>query len=199
MKRLLIVTLIVMFVSCSVEKDFIMIHFTYFNDRNIHSLFNHSDYQSKVKSLYRLKIPKGYESINDSTDFEDPINIKVLYSSGAYLYITSVISPRQTENYDNIGQFVRDSLVNSTNIVSISYSLGTLVKQNKDKSLILWPIDNYLDIGGIDKDSLYWREILINKEVVLGYKNVSLDKKKLFDNSLNSIKERSKINSYVCQ
>lgn len=193
MKRILIFLFLVLFVSCSVEKEFIMIHFTYNNVRNTRSIFEHSEYKTKVKSLYKLKIPKGYISINDVTDFEDPINIKVLYSYGEYLYITSVISPRQTDNFENIGQLLRDSLLNNTDIVSINYCLGTLVKQNADKSLILWPIDNYIDISGLDKDSLCWREIIINKEVVLGYKNVSFDKKMIFDISLNSIKEQSKI------
>ena len=90
------------------------------------------------------------------------------------------------------------STPNYANIISLGDSISKYRFQNNDLVLeinkklgkeIMKPLPDTLVLSGIDKDGLYWKDILLtDKRIALGYLNVPKEKKEIFDKSLNSFR-----------
>ena len=94
------------------------------------------------------------------------------------------------------------STPNYANIISLGDSVSRYRFQNNDLVLeinkmsgkeLMKPWPDTLILSGIDKNGLYWRDIMItDKNIALGYLNVPKEKKEIFDKSLDSFRQGRK-------
>ena len=125
-----------------------------------------------------MKIPKGYDLKIYSITVEN--ENQYLYSDSSMIYLTNF---KNTPNYKNI-LYTNDSIFN------FRFQNQELIKginELSDKESIKILPDTF-ELSGIDKDSLYWKDIKFDK-ISIGYKKISKEKKDMFDGALKSFKK----------
>jgi hypothetical protein len=131
-------------------------------------VFTHylSDVNRQKKIKYSADIPKGFTLKTYKAGGESGIENQYKYSDSSLLYITD---------------FGRS--LNEQNIDSEGYASTKFKYIMKTVSLI----NDTLILSGKNKNGFYWKEILFGK-IIIGYLNVSLEKKSSFDKALNTFK-----------
>ncbi len=135
---------------------------------------------SETYLKYSMKLPKGYDLRISGGDAED--EYQYIYSDASMIYLTTFM---YTPNYNNIKK-MGDSILNYRfQNEELSKDINRLLGKEFIKIL-----PDTLELSGIDKDSLYWKDVKIG-EISIGYQKVPNEKKKLFDEALKTLKVKS--------
>jgi len=113
---------------------------------------------------YHMEIPRGYKTVDASTNHSR--EKRFLYEDGSVIYMTD--------------DEWRGSGLNFENLASIGIS--SYHKNN---------VFDTLNNEGQQKNGSYWREYVAG-QVVVGYTNLSSDKKKIYDQALATLRRKEK-------
>lgn len=103
-----------------------------------------------------------------------------IYPDSVTLYTSDESYPPNSENIRSLG----DSLY-KLRFYDVGFGLNRETKNQEISRFRTLP--DTLDLSGMDGNSLYWREIIIDF-VSVGYMNVPEAQKEIFDKALNSLK-----------
>ncbi len=160
MKNILIL-LTVLMMSCSANKDLVTIKYK----------------PAEAYPEYTLDVPKGYDLKILSVTVEN--EQRYTYNDSSVIYLTNF---KNTPNYENIKE-MGDSVFNYRfQNEAMTKEINQLLGKESVKVL-----PNTLELTGIDKNSLYWKDIKVGK-ISIGYQKVPEEKKELFDNVLKTLK-----------
>ena len=126
-------------------------------------LLTRISYPLNDKANLHLSIPKGYDFFHTKGGAEFDTYLYI-YSDSSCVYITD--GSASGENYNNIKE------------------------EKKMDTLLYAQLENdTLILSGIDKKKLYWKNCFY-RSYTIGYKNVTKEKKDIFDKSIDSFKIR---------
>jgi hypothetical protein len=134
------------------------------------------------KTVCNLKLPK-FESYKPLKDLDYARSYLWWYQDTVLLYITNGIS----YNLPNIKQC-------GDSIYSFRLEYGDIYKKinlQKGEKLYLPELPDTFELSGINNRNRYWKDIYING-ISIGYDNVPLEKKELFENCLRSFRMKIK-------
>ena len=128
---------------------------------------------------YYLDVPSNYSFKGNGISRE--IENKFIYNDSSFIYITNF---KNTPNYNNIFNL-------GDSIAQIRFQnalLSTEINKLMD-SVIITPIPHTIELSGIQKDGLYWKDVK-NGDISIGYVNVQLKNKEIYDNAINSFRTK---------
>ena len=160
MKKVLFSTIVLFLAGCSVFKDLRTVK-----------------YSSYGGGLF-IDVPRGFkfEKIDEAGGSR-----YYSYRDNSYIYIGRQDYSSNRKNIEHLGDSISKYRFQDNSLLKeINEMLGEKISK-------LWP--DTLILSGIDKKGLYWKEILLsNRELCLGYKYVSKEKKVIFDKALSTFR-----------
>lgn len=160
MKNILIL-LTALMMSCSANNDLVTIKYK----------------PTEAYPKYTLDVPKGYDLKILSVTVEN--EQRYTYNDSSVIYLTNF---KNTPNYENIKEMGDSVFKYRFQNEAMTKEINQLLGKESVKVL-----PDTLELTGIDRNSLYWKDIKVGK-ISIGYQKVPEEKKELFDNVLKTLK-----------
>ena len=126
-----------------------------------------------------VTIPK-YINQKIYKDLDCAKSVCFVYKDSMLIYFVNGVSSLNANNIKSVGD----------SIYKFRFEYGELFKKiNLQKGYALYSpeLPDTFELSGINKKGLYWKDIYLNG-ISVGYDNIPLNKKKLFDDCLKGIK-----------